>query len=508
MRVRATVGPAALLLTLLLTTGTAGTPARRQVRWFVADVAHTQALVAAHPRSLTGLYPGFSAAGMRDNGSFFPSPDAGSSRRDRQASIPCDDDGTLLRPYVWATAFRPLGLTIEPVIDISAVALSNGTAHLAIPALVRCAVQANITGYMADFESFGSARPPHFRGGAPELARVYTAWLQKLGTALHAAGKTLAVCISDYGVLGEYSAGYGDPAIDTVMTMATYYSMANQSRHASIGPLSSWSSVDELWAQWLLVPQTGPPRPPAAKQATCAAALRTANCTLGGGDTCAACLQTAYHQLMAAKCSPWPCPGPHSSACFADFTTKYCTAEGTPITPSALSAGIGTVTTVGCGCQNGTRGCCDHIASPLTDKAFAAQPDNFPPPCRSLGCTGNCFFWTQPALQRFVDWCAGTAKLRNIDVYRSDYGALEESQRQTEPYFFGILERFLTESPPGLESTAGLVTGAKRVKEFKLHARSGAGRSPGGGLPAAPDWQRALVQRAAAAAAVATDTQR
>ena len=26
------------------------------------------------------------------------------------------------------------------------------------------------------------------------------------------------------------------------------------------------------------------------------------------------------------------------------------------------------VTTAGCGCANKTQGCCDHIASPLTDK--------------------------------------------------------------------------------------------------------------------------------------------
>eukprot|EP01043_Picozoa_sp_COSAG02_P099586 COSAG02_NODE_35693_length_465_cov_0.546448_1_plen_87_part_01 len=82
--------PATLLMVLLAAptgsgSGTAAPspPSWRQVRWFVADLVHTQALVSAHPRSLTGLYPGFSAAGMHDNGSFFPSPDAGSGRRDR-----------------------------------------------------------------------------------------------------------------------------------------------------------------------------------------------------------------------------------------------------------------------------------------------------------------------------------------------------------------------------------------------------------------------------------------
>ena len=119
----------------------------RQVRWFVADLSDTLALVRAHPRSLTGIYPGFSAAGMNDDGTFAPAA-TNSTRRDRQSWIPCDASGELLAPYAWATTFAPLGLTVEPVIDVSAVALVNGTAHLAIPALVRCAVNSNITGYM------------------------------------------------------------------------------------------------------------------------------------------------------------------------------------------------------------------------------------------------------------------------------------------------------------------------------------------------------------------------
>ena len=310
---------------------------------------------------------------------------------------------------------RPLGLTLEPVVDVSPVALALGAADAAVDAFVRCAVETNITGYMLDFESFGSARPPGFKGGPADLAAVYVRWLKKLGAALHAADKTLAVCISDYGVLGAYGAGYGDDAIDTVMTMATYYNMANQSQHASIGPLPAWTDVTELWAQWLVVPQTGPARPAAARAPACAAALRAANCTTGAGDSCSACLETSYHELMAAKCSPWPCPGPHSSACFSAFADGYC-ALGLPISPRALSAGIGQVTTQGCGCVNGSKGCCAHIASPLTDKAFAAQPMNYPPPCHTLGATGNCFFWTEAALRRFVGWAA--ARIDNVDIYR------------------------------------------------------------------------------------------
>ena len=284
-------------------------PPRRQVRWFAADLDETLAMVTAHRKSLTGLYPGFSAAGMLDNGTFVAgcnSPYAGcgpanSTRRDRGAGLPCDSSGIATGPYQWAETFRPLGLTVEPVIDASPVALADGNAHAAIPALVQCAVETNITGYLLDFESFGPVRPANFSGGARELAVIYTAWLHQLGTALHAVGKTLGVCVSDYGMLGEYRAGYGSSSIDTVMTMATYYNMANSSNNATIGPLSHWNDVSELWSQWLIVPQLPTPRPPAAKEPSCAAALHEANCSEGGGDECASCLANAYHKLMAAK---------------------------------------------------------------------------------------------------------------------------------------------------------------------------------------------------------------
>eukprot|EP01052_Picozoa_sp_SAG31_P037885 SAG31_NODE_4965_length_2830_cov_2.789821_3_plen_485_part_00 len=416
---------------------------RRQVRWFASNLPETLAMVRAHPRSLSGLYPGFSAAGMHDNGSFAGQHNNG-TRQDRQAALPCDNDGNLLAPYPWSATFLPLGLTVEPVVDVSAVALCNGTAHRAIAAMVQCAIHTNITGYMVDFESFGAVRPPAFRGGAADLATIYTDWLRQLGRALHAAGKTLAVCVSDYGILGQYGAGYGASEIDTVMTMATYYNMANSSSHASIGPLRSWKDVRQLWAQWLLVPMLGPSRPPAASTPSCTSALRDASCVEGAGDACELCLEKNYHQLMAANCSRWPCLGPHSSACFTSFEDQYC-APGTLISRSQLSAGIGQMTTVGCGCQNGSKGCCDHITSPLTDKAFAAQPSNFPPPCHSLGSTGNCFFWTQNSLQRFVDWCA--ARINNVDVYRADFNANGAFERVTTQYYFDILEGFLATPP-------------------------------------------------------------
>jgi len=122
-------------------------------------------------------------------------------------------------------------------------------------------------------------------------------------------------------------------------------------------------------------------------------------------------------------------------------TAGWPTAAG--VSPNVLSAGIGTVTTAGCGCKNGSRGCCDHIPSPLTDKAPAAQPMNFLPECHALGAPGNCFFWTEPDLREFVQWCDSVARIRNVDVYRADFNANSSAMRRTAPFFFSVLSEFL-----------------------------------------------------------------
>lgn len=179
----------------------------RQVRWFASNLTETLAMVKYHPRSLTGIYPGFNAASVFDNGSFAPQPLGPGA--DRRAALPCDGEGRATRAYPWSETLLPLGLTVEPVIGVSPVALLNGTAHHAITALVACARATNITGYMLDFESYGAwARKLAPRKGAAELAAVYTSWLHELGAALHDAGKRLAVCVSDYGMLGEYGGGH------------------------------------------------------------------------------------------------------------------------------------------------------------------------------------------------------------------------------------------------------------------------------------------------------------
>jgi len=357
--------------------------AARQVRWFQSNLTETLEMVHEPRSSLTGVYPGLHAGSTFDNGSFAPQPLGPGA--DRRAALPCDIDGHATGVYAWTAALLPLGLTVEPVIDVSPIALLNGTAGRAIPALVACARATNITGYMLDFESYGPWAHTLAPGqGAAQLAATYTSWLHALGDALHAAGKTLAVCISDYGVLGEYAAGYADPRIDTLMTMATYYNMAPASKNCSICPLHAWEDRRYLWAQWLLLPQA-----------------------------------------VGAR-------------------------------PAALSAGVGQVTSRGCGCENGTAGCCDFIPSPLTDKAPAAQPSNYPPGqpagssadgCHGLGCSGNCFFWTEADLADFVQWCAEVARVGSIDIYRADFNARgDRSWRTTAAWYFPLLEAFLNGS--------------------------------------------------------------
>jgi hypothetical protein len=105
------------------------------------------------------------------------------------------------------------------------------------------------------------------------------------------------------------------------------------------------------------------------------------------------------------------------------------------------------------GCENGTLGCCDFIPTPLTDKTPAAQPANFPPGqpagssaagCHGLGTRGNCFFWTEPDLRSFAQWSASVARVGAIDVYRTDFNSVgDRSWRETEPYYFDVLEGFL-----------------------------------------------------------------
>ena len=84
------------------------------------------------------------------------------------------------------------------------------------------------------------------------------------------------------------------------------------------------------------------------------------------------------------------------------------------VDPGVMSAGVGQMTVQGCGCKNGTAGCCDGAGWPahchedhfpaqpgqhcgLVDKAHAGDDWN---DCHALPAhSGECFFWTQPDLE-------------------------------------------------------------------------------------------------------------
>jgi hypothetical protein len=88
-----------------------------------------------------------------------------------------------------------------------------------------------------------------------------------------------------------------------------------------------------------------------------------------------------------------------------------------------MGAGVGQTTALGCGCANGTKGCCDNIggtsAHGLTDKLQAARKYDG---CSALGCPGQCFYWSQPDLHDFISWTGDSTggAITNIDIWRAD----------------------------------------------------------------------------------------
>lgn len=70
--------------------------------------------------------------------------------------------------------------------------------------------------------------------------------------------------------------------------------------------------------------------------------------------------------------------------------------------------------------------------------------------------------WTEQALRRFVDWCANTAHIDSVDIYRGDFNAPLAANRHTAPFFFGVLEDFLH---PPVAKFEGARTGLGDVPE-------------------------------------------
>jgi hypothetical protein len=149
------------------------------VHWYLGSydsryVDENAAFVAAHRDAIDGVLHCCTGPTIHANGSVSVDDSlfAGLTSSDRDAGL------------------EPRMLPISP----SPYAILARVAGAAVPDLVRWAVKFNISGFVSDYE-------PHDNTTA-EHARAYADFLGALGTALHGAGKKLAVCISDWGILG------------------------------------------------------------------------------------------------------------------------------------------------------------------------------------------------------------------------------------------------------------------------------------------------------------------
>jgi hypothetical protein len=353
---------AALCLSVLSSSSAVSTPSRpparvrstqrqqrRQVRWWSSHLEETIDLAYQHRDAITGVAPCCRGPSVYANGSFDP------------GGLQCDMEGNAIGIDGWVAAFAPMHITVEWYSQVDTDALLAKTADKAIPAIVNCVVNTNLTGLIFDVEDFHG--DPN---GRPHAA-LYSAWLGTLAKAMHTVGKTVGVCVSDWGILRYYDL-YAAAKLDSVMTMATYYNMAAASNNCSLcpAPIKSWTERSSLWDFWLTKPRQ----------------------------------------------------------------------EG--IADGVMSAGVGQMTVDGCGCKNGTAGCCNGSGWParcgedhwpaqrgqqcgLTDKLHAARSFGG---CHAIGDPGQCFFWTQPDLRIFTTWLR-TNNITSIDIWRADLSGCE-----------------------------------------------------------------------------------
>lgn len=95
----------------------------------------------------------------------------------------------LTEPEV-AKKLKPVMLPLSP----DTWAVQSGTAVKVVPALVALVVELGIDGFIADYEPHANTTTAH--------AEAFTKFLTALASGLHAKGKQLGVCVSDWGVIG------------------------------------------------------------------------------------------------------------------------------------------------------------------------------------------------------------------------------------------------------------------------------------------------------------------
>ena len=252
-------------------------------------------------------------------------------------------------------------------------------ADKAIEAMVKCVVSTNLSGLIFDVEDF------HGNPNGRQHAALYAAWLGRLAEAMHARGKTVGVCVSDWGILQYYDL-YAAAKLDSMMTMATYYNMAPASENCSLcpAPIKTWTDRSKLWDFWLTQPQRE--------------------------GVAAGVMSAGVGQMTIAGCG---CKNGTAGCCNGSGWPAQCHEDHWPAQPNQQ-----------CG---------------LTDKLHAARSYDG---CHARGDPGGCFFWTQPDLRAFTDWLRAN-DVTSIDIWRADLSGGESS---TEHSATAILT-MITSSP-------------------------------------------------------------
>ena len=110
------------------------------------------------------------------------------------SSATATTDGAFFQDLTAFEVSAGLSPTMIPI-SPNTEALLNGVADKAIPGLVAVAVARGFSGYVVDYEPHANLTSTH--------AKLLGAWLEAIASALHASKKELAVCVSDWGIIGK-----------------------------------------------------------------------------------------------------------------------------------------------------------------------------------------------------------------------------------------------------------------------------------------------------------------
>ena len=155
---------------------------------------------------------GCAHAGAQHCGRFVIGADgAFSSATDQQIS-------ERVQPYL------DLGVTVHVSMDLTTSSVLDGSAHRGIAAAVAVTVRHNLTGLMVDYEPRTDYTLQH--------QRAYANLLRALASELHAVGRQLDMCVSDWSILTNFSL-YSATGVDRMMSMGSTYSGVNVTRDKS-----------------------------------------------------------------------------------------------------------------------------------------------------------------------------------------------------------------------------------------------------------------------------------